>query len=102
MFKERVVVPPLRKVVLETQHAAHQGVRWMQLRTESSVWWPGITPDIQQMMDQCVTCDTVAPSQVRCDPEPCPEPDFPFQLICANHFDLKGQSYVCVVDRFSG
>ena len=103
MFKERVVVPlALRKVVLETLHAAHQGVRGMQLRAERSVWWPGITPDIQRTRDQCVVCDTVAPSQPKCNPEPLPEPDYPFQLVCADHFDLKGTSYLCMVDRFSG
>ena len=38
MFKERIVVPlPLRKVVLETLHAVHQGVRGMQLQAEGSV-----------------------------------------------------------------
>ena len=103
MYKERVVIPTaLRKVALEVLHAAHQGVRGMQLRAESSVWWPGITPEIQQTRDQCRVCDTVAPSQPRCLPEARPEPDYPFQLLCADHFDLRGQSYLCVVDRFSG
>ena len=103
MFGERVVIPlALRKVALEVLHAAHQGVRGMQLRAGTSVWWPGITPDIQQVRDQCKTCETVAPSQPRCTPEPLPEPDFPFQMLCADHFDLKGQTYLCMVDRFSG
>ena len=43
LFKGRVVVPqPLRKMVLETLHSAHQGVYGMLLRADKAVWWPGM------------------------------------------------------------
>ena len=29
-------------------------------------------------------------------------PDYPFQLVCADHFMLNGYQYLAIVDRFSG
>ena len=29
-------------------------------------------------------------------------PEFPFQMICADYFDIKGKSWLVIVDRFSG
>ena len=48
LYKDRVVVPTaLRPMVLETLHGAHQGEKGMTLRTQSSVWWPGVTLQIK-------------------------------------------------------
>ena len=54
LYKERVVVPTaLRPMVLETLHGAHQGEKGMNLRAQSSVWWPGITPQIKNKREMC-------------------------------------------------
>ena len=45
MYNERIVIPPsLRSDVLESLHAAHQGVSSMISRAEHSFFWHGITP----------------------------------------------------------
>ena len=42
-YKDRIVIPAkLRPQVLETIHAAHQGVSGMIGRVEETVFWPGI------------------------------------------------------------
>ena len=44
LYQDRVVVPPvLRRQVIDTFHAAHQGVSSMGARAQSIVFWPGIT-----------------------------------------------------------
>ena len=49
LFRGRVVIPAvLRPQVLQSLHQAHQGTTGMTLRTQDSVWWPGITDDIMQ------------------------------------------------------
>ena len=99
MFKDRLVIPgELRKVVLEMLHSAHQGVYNMQLSAEKSVWWPGMTPDIKQARNRCTVCHEVAPSQSRGPPIKTPDPEYPLQLVCADHFELKGKFYFVVVD----
>ena len=102
-FKGRLIIPlTLRGAALENLHAAHQGVKGMQLRAERMMWWPGITGAIHQLRAQCKVCQEVAPSQARSPPTPIPSPDYPFQLICGDHFSLAGKQYLVLVDRFSG
>ena len=103
MYKERVIVPQeLRGAVLEVLHAAHQGTRGMQLRADKMVWWPGLAPAIKQTRDQCKVCSEVAPSQSKLPPVQPISPDYPFQLVAADHFMLAGVHYLVVMDRFSG
>ena len=103
MFKDRIVVPEaLRGVTLEILHAAHQGVKGMQMRADKMVWWPGLAPAIIQMRNQCRICQEIAPSQANLPPVPLRDPDYPFQLICADHFAIEGGQYLVIVDRFSG
>ena len=58
LYKDRVIVPPsLRGEVLSTLHAAHQGVSMMTARAESSVFWPGISADINRPTTRKKTCE---------------------------------------------
>ena len=103
LYKGRVVIPhAMRPLVLETLHSAHQGVTGMTLRAQSSVWWPGITPQIKETRDKCRTCNQCAPSQPSAPPEPLSSPDYPFQQVAADYFQAGGYTYHVIVDRFSG
>ena len=103
LFKGRVIIPDrLRPAVLETLHSAHQGITGMTLRAQSSVWWPGITPQIKETRDKCRVCNETTPSQPSAPPLPLPQPDFPFQQIAADYFQAGGYHYLVIVDRFSG
>ena len=45
LYKDRIIIPPsLRQQILTVLHSAHQGVTSMTSRAESTVFWPGITP----------------------------------------------------------
>ena len=101
-YNDRVVVPPsLRPNVLSTLHAAHQSTSTMIARAESSVFWPGITKDIQGIRDRCHQCNKNAPSNPNSPPIPPLLPDYPFQCICADYFTHKGVSYLVIIDRYS-
>ena len=103
LYKDRVIIPrSLRPAVLETLHSAHQGVTGMNLRAQSSVWWPGITAQIKETRDKCRNCAEYAPSQPSAPPLPLEEPDHPFQRICTDYMQYAGQHYLIIVDRFSG
>ena len=103
LYKGRVIIPvSLRRAVLETLHSAHQGVTGMTLRAQSSVWWPGITPQIKETRDKCRVCHENTPSQPSAPPQPLPQPDYPFQQIAADYFQVGGHHYLVIVDRFSG
>ena len=103
LMDERVVVPPLlRRYVLQTLHSAHQGVSNMKARANKTVYWPGMHASIQNTRYTCTTCNEIAPSQSKEPITPSPEPDWPFQQICADYFELNGHAYLSIVDRYSG
>ena len=63
LYKQRLVVPAsLQRRMLDTLHAAHQGVSGMINRAEQSIFWPSITTDITRTRAQCRTCVRNAPS----------------------------------------
>ncbi len=102
LYKDRVVIPPtLRQEVLSTLHSAHQGICTMISRAESSIFWPGITPDIVATRTSCNHCNRMTPSQPNAPPTPLIYPDYPFQCVCADYFHYMGVNYLVVVDRYS-
>jgi len=55
MYKGRIAIPPrLRRIVLDNLPAAHQGVTAMMTRADSSIFWPGITTEIQEVRNRCL------------------------------------------------
>jgi hypothetical protein len=102
-YKGRVVVPKaMQDRALAILHSAHQGTTGMVLHAEQSVFWPGITADIQKTRQSCFSCNRHAPSQSNLPSRSPIVPDYPFQHVCADYLDLSGVSYGVVVDRFSG
>ena len=102
LYNQRIVIPPsLRAEVLAILHAAHQGSTSMVSRAEASVFWPGITVDINQTRLQCAHCNRNAPSNPSAPPTTPEEPVYPFQLVCSDYFSFKGSNYLVVVDRYS-
>ena len=62
LYKDHVVIPPsLRSEVLANLHAAHQGVTSMTARAETSVFWPGITPELQSFVPGAIIAIALPP-----------------------------------------
>ena len=102
LYKDRIIVPPLlRDRVLSSLHAAHQGVTQMTSRADTSVFWPGITTDINILRNNCNSCNRNAPSQPNAPPTPPTMPAYPFQCIVSDFFQYGGHNYLVLVDRYS-
>ena len=74
----------------------------MKARANQTVYWPGMDAQMRNFKDTCTDCLERSPSQ---QPEPIlltPSPEWPFQAICLDYFELNGHSYLSIVDRFSG
>ncbi len=70
------------------------------MRTKTSVWWPGVTSQIKQMVESCHDCAKEA-VQRRSPLMPTLLPEYPWQVIGTDLFKLKGEHYLLVVDYFS-
>ena len=102
-YGDRIVIPQsLRQQCLRALHAAHQGTSGMMARAASSIYWPGMTSDINTTRAHCTECNGNAPSQPHLPPTTPETPDRPFSSICADYFHHAGSCYLVVVDRFSG
>ena len=90
MFNHRIVVPPsLRNETLRKIHTGHQGIERCQMRVRESVWWPGVIYQTAQMVQQCQQCTKEA--HYRKEPMIKPDlPDYPWQIIGTDLFELKG------------
>ena len=101
LYGKRIVVPKsLQRQTLEKIHTGHQGVQRCRLRVNTSVWWPGISHEVENMVKQCPTCAR--------DFKPRKEPmiptelsEYPWQKIETDLFHSKKATYLLVVDYFS-
>lgn len=57
MKRERLVIPPpLRTDILQCLHEGHQGISKCRAKAKESVWWPGISAQIGQMVGDLEKC----------------------------------------------
>ena len=53
----RVVIPELlQKEILHKLHRGHQGITRCHSRAQISVWWPGLTQQLKDFIQQCPEC----------------------------------------------
>ena len=71
-------------------HSGHLGIQRCKLRTQQSVWWPGVTKEIESMMQQCQICAklTIPHKEPMIVSQP---PDYPWQKVGSDLFELNGQ-----------
>ena len=60
-----------------------------------------MSQDIELAMATCASCHKNAPSQPPLPPVHPPLPDYPFQLVSTDYFQLEGSTYLFLVDRYS-
>ena len=83
-------------------HFAHQGVTGMTLTAQNSVFWTGMTYDIQLVRAKCQVCVKNAPSQPNLPPVEPFIPTTPFEAVAVDFFHFEGFYYLVIADRLSG
>ena len=100
--KKMLIPKPLRSIVLEGLHQAHQGVSSMLANARERFFWPGLDAAVRNYRLQCRQCNEQAPSQHNEPPTDRPQPEFPFQQVATDLFKLSGFQYLVYVDGYSG
>ena len=100
-FGKCLVIPQaLQEETMQSLHQGHQGIQRCQLRAISCVWWPGISKDLERFVKQCLVC--AKRSVPRKEPMiPSELPKYPWQKVGTDLFELKGATFLIVVDYFS-
>ncbi|CAG7818857.1 unnamed protein product [Allacma fusca] len=53
----RLIIPQcMQSEILQKIHTGHLGITTCRARAKESVWWPGISTQIQQLVDKCFIC----------------------------------------------
>ena len=99
LFNTRIVVPEsLRKTVLTKLHHGHQGLERCLQRARHSVWWPGISHHIKQLVQDCPVCAKNARLPRREPLLSTPLPPYPWHTVATDLFELQGVHYLIIVD----
>ena len=97
----RLLIPSsMRLDVLDKLHHGHLGITKCRERAKQSVWWPGISTQIQDLIKNCRTCARYYKNK----PEPLnplPFPGRPWQIVAVDFFKCENKEYLLVVDYFS-
>lgn len=90
----------MQLVVLDRIHDAHQGTAKCRDRGRTSVWWPGLSRQMEKVVKKYPTCvkqyvnttEPVIPSELY---------ELPWQKVAADLFELKDRHYLHVNGYFS-
>ena len=83
--------------VLDKIHDAHMGINKCRERAKQAVWWPGLSNQIQDMVENCQTClkHKVNRPEPLC---PTPFPERPWQDVGIDFFQCQSLEYLIAVD----
>ena len=99
----RILIPrSLRKKAIDNLHSANQGSTSMLSRVRESIYWPGIDNDVDMHCQTCMQCRANAPSKQKEPMIPSDIPDYPFQKVATDMFELNDYWYLAYVDRLTG
>nr|XP_039255214.1 uncharacterized protein K02A2.6-like [Styela clava] len=97
----RIVVPSkLRSQVLNALHSGLQGETECLLLARQSVFWPGITKNVTDMVKSCELCNKYHSAQAKM---PMMKPDLPsrpWKKLGTDIFEFQGKKYLMIVDYF--
>ena len=103
LYGDRPLIPlSLRDEVLDHLHGSHSGSTTMLSRAAQSVFWPSMTQEVTATRAHCTPCTKAAPSNPSMPPSPPVQPDYPFSHVCMDFFEVNGQTYLAMVDRYTG
>lgn len=86
--------------MLDRLHEGHFGVNKCRQRANDTVWWPGISLDINTMVKRSPSCiqerinlkEPLMPSKL---------PSGPWQKVCLDLFKVHSKWYVVLIDYYS-
>ena len=97
----RIVIPISERIdILKRIHTGHLGIQKCRERVRQSVWWPGVSQEIADMVKSCNICRIHQPTQHEpLLPSICP--DRPWQRVATDLFYWKNSNYLLMVDYYS-
>ena len=83
-------------------HAGHRAIEGSKARARLVVNWPQINNDIENSCRSCQEREKDLPSNPAQPLKHLPAPNYPFEFIAVDWFDLNGDKFLVLVDWYSG
>ena len=98
----RLVIPSLwKKDILQKLHLSHCGIEKSKANARMTVFWPGMTKDIEEMVSSCETCMKYQSKQPKEPMQTRDVPLLPWQTVASDILEHKNQNYLVVIDYYS-
>ena len=93
-----LVIPALMRLdMLDKLHAGRQGIVKCRRRSHESVWWPGISRQLEELVSQCSVRRKLNQNHV--EPMIASDlPDYPWKKVASDQFEWQGKTYLLVID----
>ncbi len=99
----RVVIPEaLRDSYIKSIHSGHPGAESTKRRARETIYWPGLSKDIDQAVGACSTCNSTKSHLQKEEMQMHDIPELPWQIVATDIFDWDLQQYLVLVDSYSG
>ena len=97
----RIIIPAsMRLSILDKIHTGHQGITKCRERARQSVWWPGLSRQLEELVKNCPEC--IKSQKQRAQPLVSSSfPDLPWQKVATDLFEWKQENYLLIVDYYS-
>ena len=84
--------------MLKRIHEGHLGMDKCKVLARTTLYWPGMSRDIEDVVSRCVICNSHRNQQQRETLLPHSVPEYPWQKVGADIFTLYARDYLLVVD----
>jgi hypothetical protein len=103
LFKgSKLIIPKsMQKDMLERIHASHQGIVKSKALARESIFWPGLSSQIEDMIKRCPTCQSTRKNKPKEPLKPQEIPEIPWQKVGIDLFKFQQKEYVLCVDYYS-
>jgi len=103
LFKcQRIIIPQaIRPESIARSPASHLGIESCLKEARDSVFWPGMSSEIKEVVSQCSVCAEFQPMNHKEPMQTSKVPDRPWSRVAIDLFTLHKKEYVILVDYYS-
>ena len=91
----------MRPAMLKQVHDSHLGIVKSKQRGKESLYWPGMSKQIEDLVNDCPMCNEVDRKSPKESLISTKTPSFPWEEVASDILEFKSEHYLVVVDYFS-